>query len=45
MSYADRVFKSMCRDIIDNGFDTTGEDVRPIWEDTGEKAYTIKKFA
>ena len=44
MAYADIVFKEMCRDIIDNGTDTTGELVRPIWEDTGEKAYTIKKF-
>lgn len=44
MSYADQVFKSMCRDIIDNGCDTRGELVRPVWPDTGEKAYTIKKF-
>lgn len=44
MSYADQVFKSMCRDIIDNGCDTKGELVRPVWPDTGEKAYTIKKF-
>ena len=44
MSYADKVFKSMCRDIIDNGCDTKGELVRPVWPDTGEKAYTIKKF-
>ena len=44
MAYADEVFIKMCRDIIDNGTDTTGELVRPTWEDTGEKAYTIKKF-
>ena len=44
MSYADKVFKEMCRDIIDNGCDTKGELVRPVWPDTGEKAYTIKKF-
>ena len=44
MSYADRVFKSMCRDILINGCDTKGELVRPTWPDTGEKAYTIKKF-
>ena len=25
MSYADRVFIDMCRDIIDNGTDTRGE--------------------
>jgi thymidylate synthase len=44
MSYADKVFIEMCNDIIENGVDTTGEKVRPIWEDTGESAYTIKKF-
>lgn len=44
MSYADKVFKAMCRDIIDNGTDTKGEKVRPIWTDTGEYAYTVKKF-
>lgn len=43
MSYADIVFKDMCRDIISNGVDTKGEKVRPIWED-GTPAYTIKKF-
>ena len=44
MSYADVIFKQMCNDILDNGTDTKGEIVRPIWEDTGESAYTIKKF-
>ena len=44
MSYADQVFINMCRDIIDNGVSTEGEKVRPKWEDTGEFAYTIKKF-
>lgn len=29
MSYADKVFIDMCRDIIDNGTDTRGEKVRP----------------
>jgi len=43
MSYADRIFKQMCRDIIDNGTDTTGELVRPHWED-GTPAYTVKRF-
>ena len=43
MSYADRVFIHMCRDIIDNGTDTRGEKVRPVWED-GTPAYTVKKF-
>ena len=44
MSYADKVFIDMCRDIIDNGTSTEGEKVRPVWED-GTSAYTIKKFA
>lgn len=44
MSYADKIFKEMCKDIIENGTDTKGEIVRPKWEDTGEFAYTIKKF-
>ena len=43
MSYADKVFIDMCRDIIDNGTSTEGEKVRPRWED-GTPAYTIKKF-
>ena len=42
MSYADRVFIEMCRDIIDHGTDTSGEKVRPKWED-GSAAYTIKR--
>ena len=44
MSYADKLFKEMCADILENGVDTKGEKVRPKWEDTGEYAYTIKKF-
>lgn len=43
MAYADEVFIRMCRDIIDNGVDTTGEKVRPHWPD-GTPAYTVKKF-
>ena len=43
MSYADKIFIEMCRDIIDNGTDTRGEKVRPKWED-GSMAYTIKRF-
>ena len=43
MSKADQIFIDMCRDIIENGTSTEGEKVRPVWEDTGEKAYTIKK--
>lgn len=43
MSYADDVFISMCKDVLENGTDTRGEKVRPHWED-GTPAYTIKKF-
>ena len=43
MSYADKLFKQTCRDIIDNGTDTQGEIVRPHWAD-GTPAYTIKTF-
>ncbi|HIS26411.1 MAG TPA: thymidylate synthase [Candidatus Pullilachnospira intestinigallinarum] len=43
MSYADKVFIEMCRDIIDNGVSTEGEKVRPRWED-GSPAYTVKRF-
>ena len=44
MSKADVIFKEMCRDILENGTDTKDEIVRPTWQDTGEKAYTIKQF-
>lgn len=43
MSYADELFINMCTDILENGFSTEGEKVRPKWED-GSYAYTIKKF-
>ena len=44
MSKADIIFKEMCSNIIAHGTDTKGENVRPVWNDTGEKAYTIKLF-
>ena len=43
MSLADDLFINMCKDIIDNGYSTEGEKVRPKWED-GTYAYTIKRF-
>ena len=43
MSRADDIFIEMCRSIIENGYSTEGEKVRPKWED-GTSAYTIKKF-
>ena len=42
MSYADKLFVNMCNDILENGFSTEGEKVRPKWED-GTPAHTIKK--
>ncbi|MBO4235561.1 MAG: thymidylate synthase [Firmicutes bacterium] len=43
MSKADKLFKLMCEDILENGFSTEGSIVRAHWED-GTPAYTIKKF-
>lgn len=43
MSLADKKFVEMCRDIIDNGYSSVGEKVRPKWED-GTPAHTIKRF-
>ena len=43
MSCADKLFINMCRDILDNGYSTEGEKVRPKRED-GSYAYTIKRF-
>lgn len=43
MSAADTLFINMCKDIIENGYSTEGEKVRPKWED-GTFAYTIKRF-
>ena len=43
MSLADDLFINMCKDIIDNGYSTEGEKVRPKWED-GTYAYSIKRF-
>lgn len=43
MSLADDIFIKMCKDIIEHGYSTEGEKVRPKWED-GTSAYTIKQF-
>lgn len=43
MSHADELFISMCQNIIENGYSTEGEAVRPKWED-GTFAYTVKQF-
>lgn len=43
MSQADKIFIEMCRDILDNGYSSQEQEVRPRWED-GTPAHTIKKF-
>lgn len=43
MSRADQMFIDMCRNIVDNGFSSEGQVVRPKWED-GAMAHTIKQF-
>ena len=43
MSKADFIFIENCKEILENGFSTENEKVRPHWED-GTTAYTIKKF-
>lgn len=43
MSNADIIFKENCRDILENGFWDTGENVRPVWED-GTPAHTLRRF-
>lgn len=43
MSYADKLFVQMCKDIIEDGYSSEGQDVRPVWED-GTPAHTIKRF-
>lgn len=43
MSKADKIFIGMCENILDNGFSSEGQDVRPVWPD-GVKAHTIKNF-
>ncbi len=43
MSKADELFIKTCREIIDNGYWDTDQNVRPHWED-GAPAHTVKKF-
>lgn len=43
MSKADEIFINMCKQVLESGYDTKGEKVRPKWPD-GTSAYTIKKF-
>lgn len=43
MSQADKIFKAMCRDILDHGVSSEGQTVRATWPD-GVPAHTIKQF-
>ena len=43
MSYADKVFIQNCKDIINNGYWDTDQNVRPHWAD-GTPAHTVKQF-
>lgn len=43
MSRADKIFVSMCSNILENGFSSEGQVVRARWED-GTAAHTIKVF-
>lgn len=44
MSYADDIFDQNIKDILENGYSTENEKVRPHWED-GTPAFTYKKFS
>ncbi|MBQ6663042.1 MAG: thymidylate synthase [Firmicutes bacterium] len=44
MSKADKIFKAMCTDILENGYSSEGQVVRARWEDDGSPAHTIKRF-
>lgn len=43
MSKADQLFVNMCTQILENGYSSEGQIVRPRWED-GTPAHTIKTF-
>lgn len=43
MSKADEIFIANCKNILENGYSSENEKVRPHWED-GTPAYTIKSF-
>lgn len=43
MSRADKIFIQNCKDILENGYSSENQKVRPVWED-GTPAYTLKRF-
>mgnify|MGYP000844639058 FL=1 len=44
MSRADDLFVTMCRDILDYGFSSRGQEVRARWADDQAPAHTKKRF-
>jgi thymidylate synthase len=44
MSKADVIFIDMCKDILENGHSTEGQNVRTKWADDGSYAHTKKRF-
>ena len=44
MSKADDLFVTMCRDILDNGYSSVGQEVRAKWACDGAPAHTKKRF-
>ncbi len=44
MSRADELFVGMCRDILDKGYSSRGQQVRAKWADDQSPAYTKKRF-
>lgn len=44
MSQADAIFIQTCKTILEQGFSSEGQNVRPRWED-GTPAHTLKSFA
>lgn len=44
MSKADDLFVIMCRDILDNGYSSVGQEVRAKWACDGAPAHTKKRF-
>ena len=43
LSKADEIFIANCKEILEKGYSTENETVRPHWED-GTPAYTLKRF-
>lgn len=44
MSRADEIFIANCREIIDLGYSSEDQLIRPLWADDGSPANTLKRF-